>query len=391
MMNVRELAEKYEPYIIERRRFYHTIPELSNEEFQTTAAICDDLKQMGIEPVPFEGMTGLTALIRGTQNGPTVALRADIDGLNTEEATGLPFASKNGKMHACGHDAHIAMQLGAAKILQDLRGELKGNVLLLFQPAEESANGAADVLKTGVLKQADAIYGTHVWGMFDAPLIDVTPGYHMAANFRFKVVIHGVAAHGSAPHLGKDALTAACSAIMNLQMLATRLNDATKPFVLTVGTIHGGTQYNSIADEVVFEGSVRHYREDGDSVDAEIDQILRGTCAALGVTYELECRHVTIPINNKHDDLNRIAHDAVVKLYGESAIGHLPAMMSSEDYSLFTRETPAIFTYIGSRNEAKGITASNHQNTYTVDEDILKRGSALAAQFALDYCAEKAA
>ena len=385
-MDIYERAKEIEPYIIERRRYYHTIPELAEQEFETSKSIAADLKAMGLEPKLFKNHNGMTAEIRGDHPGKTVVLRADIDALNIKEETGLPFASTNGRMHACGHDCHIAMQLGAAKILNELRSELRGTVRLLFQPAEEGSSGAKWSMEEGCLDGADVIYGTHVWGTVRAPLIDITPGFRMAASNRFRLRIKGVSAHGSAPHLGIDAITAACSIVMNLQMLVTRFNCATDPMVLTVGKIHGGTQYNCIPDLVEIEGTIRHFRTDH-SIEEEMRRVIGGVADAMKVKWELEYIYLNLPVNNRYDDVTRICRNAAEKLFGPEVFANMPTLMSAEDFSWYLQKIPGVFTYIGSSNPEKGITGTNHQSTYDVDEDVLKRGSALAAQFAVDYLA----
>ncbi len=383
-MDILSRAESLEPYIIERRRFYHSCPELAGHEVETTKAIAEDLRMMGLEPKLFEHVNGLIAEIHGEKPGKTVVLRADIDALNVKEQTGLSFASKNDYMHACGHDCHIAMQLGAARILSEMRSGLNGTVRLLFQPAEEGGYGARDVIQEGALDGADAIYGTHVWGTVRAPLIDITPGFRMAASNRFKLLIHGVTAHGSAPHLGADAITAACAIVSSLQLLVTRFNCATDPMVLTIGKINGGTQYNVIPDLVEIEGTVRHFRTDH-SIEEEMRRIIGGVAEALKVTWELDYIYLNYPVNNSYDEVTDICRKAATSLFGEQVFAHMPTLMSSEDFSWYLREIPGVFTFIGSSNPEKGITGTNHQSTYDVDEAVLKRGTALAAQFAYDY------
>ncbi len=387
-MDILRFAEEIEPYIIERRRYYHSCPELSGCEAETAKAIAADLRNMNIEPKMFQNHYGLTAEIKGDQPGKTVVLRADIDALNVKEKTGLPFASKNNYMHACGHDCHIAMQLGAAKILKNLRSELCGTVRLLFQPAEETSEGALWSIEEGCLDGADAIYGTHVWGTVPSPKIDVSPGYRMAANNHFKIRVKGITAHGSAPHLGVDAVTAACSIVMNLQLLITRFNCATDPMVLTIGKIQGGLTYNSIPDYVELEGTVRHFRTDH-SVEEEMRRIISGVADAMKVKWELEYHYLNVPVNNRYDKVTKICQNAAQKLFGPDVFANMPTLMSSEDFSWYLTKIPGIFTYIGSANPDKGITGTNHQDTYDVDEDVLKRGSALAAQFALDFLSEE--
>lgn len=200
-MNIKESAEKYNDYIIERRRFYHSIPELSFEEIRTTKEIADDLKSLDIEVETFSDYPGLVGTIKGNLPGKTVMLRADIDALPVEEHTGLTYASCNKNMHACGHDAHISMLLGAAKILSDMKDELKGTVKLLFQAAEESCYGAKYYVEKGVLNNVDAIFGMHIWGSLEAPYFNLESGSRMASVDNFKITVKGVSSHGSAPHL----------------------------------------------------------------------------------------------------------------------------------------------------------------------------------------------
>lgn len=386
-MDILSKAKNLEAYIIERRRFYHSCPELAWQEVETTRSIAEDLRAMGIEPKLFKNHTGLTAEIRGKNPGKTLILRADIDALKVKEQTGLPFSSKNDCMHACGHDCHIAMQLGAARILNELRDEFDGTIRLLFQPAEEGGMGALKIIEEGVLADADAIYGTHVWGTVRAPLIDITPGFRMAASNRFRLTIHGETAHGSAPHLGADAITAASSIILNLQMLVSRFNCATDPMVLTIGKIQGGTQYNVIPDLVEIEGTVRHFRTD-QSIEAEMRRMIGGIAEALKVRWDLDYIYLNYPVNNRYDEVTNICRNAAETLFGKDSLTQMPTLMSSEDFSWYLRKIPGIFTFIGSSNPEKGITGTNHQNIYDVDEDILKRGTALAVQFALDFLHE---
>ena len=387
MADILSLAKQAEPYIIGRRRYYHSCPELSGEEAETTKAIAADLQAMGLEPKFFRSQYGLTAEIRGAYSGKTAVLRADIDGLNIREETGLPFASTNGYMHACGHDCHIAMQLGAAKILSGIRDELHGTVRLLFQPSEENSKGALQSIAEGCLEGADVIYGTHIWGTVPAPKIDITPGFRMAASNRFRITVKGTAAHASAPHLGADAITAACSIIQGLQLLVTRFNCATDPVVLTVATIHGGEQYNSVADRVEMEGTIRHFRMDH-SLEEEMRRVIGGIADAMKVGWEMEYLYLADPVCNRYSSVTELCRNTAEKLFGPGYQADMPTLMSSEDFAWYLEKIPGVFTYIGSSNPQKGITGTNHQSTYDVDESVLKNGAALAAGFAADFLAE---
>lgn len=236
-MYIKALAEQYNDYIIDRRRYYHTCPELSGEEKNTRAHLKEDLEALGITDIhELETCYGLTATIHGGKPGKTVALRADIDALPVKEETGLPFASHNeGKMHACGHDNHMAMLLGTAKILNEVKDELSGDVRLVFQPAEEIAVGALRMMKEHALDGVDAIYGVHVWGTYDAPGIAFPAGNLMACCHGFTIEVEGKSAHASAPHEGVDAVMVASSILQSIQQLVSRMNDPLNPLVITVG------------------------------------------------------------------------------------------------------------------------------------------------------------
>lgn len=391
-MDIKQLAEKYDSYIIEQRRYFHAHPELSFEEVETTKAIKQQLEDMGIEVTTFPDYTGLVGHIHGKKPGKTVMLRADIDALPSIETTGLPFASKNeGKMHACGHDSHISMLLGAAKILSDMKDELCGEVELLFQAAEESCYGAKYYIEHGVLDNVDAIFGMHIWGTMDAPLMSLEEGGRMASCDNFKITIEGTSAHGSAPHLGNDAIVAAASVIMNLQTFVSRVNDPLNTLVVSIGTVKGGQRFNIIGNHVEMEGTIRTYsREFRPKIREKIEKIISCTAEALGCEAKLEYWPYLGPVINDHEDLNRIARSAAVKLYGEDCLTSMPKLTGSEDFSCFMEKVPGFYGFIGALNREKGIIYSNHNDKFTVDETALHRGTALYAQFAVDYLAEKA-
>lgn len=385
-MDIKALAEKYNDYIIEQRRYFHANPELSFEEVKTTKVIKKQLEDMGMEVHTFPDYHGLIGYIRTGKNGKTVMLRSDIDGLPVEEKTGLPFASKNGNMHACGHDAHMSMLLGSAKILTEIKDELEGDVAFLFQSAEELSYGAKYYIDKGCLKDIDAIFGMHIWGTLDAPLINIGEGNRMASCDNIEIIIKGVSTHGSSPHLGNDAIVAAASVIMNLQTFVSRKNNPLNTLVLTIGKINGGQSFNIIANEVKLEGTIRTFsREFRETIEDGIKNIINHTCEALGCTAELVYNHRLTPVINEHKDLNKIAKDAVVKLYGEEALTDMEPLTGSEDFSMLMDATPGIFAFIGAKNKEKGIVYTNHNDRFTVDEDSLQRGSALFAQFAVDF------
>ena len=358
-MDIKALAEQYNDYIIDRRRYYHTCPELSGEEKNTRAHL--------------------------------KALRADIDALPVKEETGLPFASHNeGKMHACGHDNHMAMLLGAAKILNEVKDELSGDVRLVFQPAEETAVGALQMMKEHALDGVDAIYGVHVWGTYDAPGIAFPAGNLMACCHGFTIEVEGKSAHASAPHEGVDAVMVASAILQSIQQLVSRMNDPLNPLVITVGKVTAGNRWNVLAGHATLEGTVRTFLT-GTQVEDALRKVAECTAAAFGAKATLSYQYMTEPVINSDEQLNRIAQTAVTKLYGKESLITPAPLMGSEDFSWFGKDgIPYIYGFVASHNKDWDYMYGNHHEKYDVDETILHRGAAVAAQFAADYLAETA-
>lgn len=390
MPDFKKMAKKTASYITERRRYYHAHPELPGQERETCAAVERDLQALGIETALADTCHGLIGDLRGGKPGPTVALRTDIDALAFTEQTGYPFASENpGVMHACGHDAHIAMLLGAAKMLSACREELPGTVRFIVQPEEESVLGSRKMIAAGCLDGVEAIYGAHVWNALESPKIDVSPGPRMAGCDVFTIRVHGRSAHGAAPHLGIDAIVAACAIVQDLQIVVSRETDPADPLVVTVGTIHGGKAFNIIANEVVMEGTVRYFSAEKRPEDM-IRAIVQGVATAHGATAELDYMYGNKPVINDDPELCDIAKTAVLDLYGEDGLGHMDPTMSSEDFVAYTKKVPALFAFVGSHNPKKGLIYPNHHEKYSADEDALPRGAAVMARFAWDYLNRKA-
>ena len=387
-MDIRELAHKYEPYVIERRRYYHANPELPEHEEQTRAQAHKDLEAIGITDIKdLDNCFGLVATIHGGKPGRTIGLRADIDCLPVKECTGYAYASKvDGISHACGHDTHLAMLLGAAQILNEIKDELCGDVRLLVQPAEELASGALNMVKAGALEGVDAVYGQHVMGTMDCPLYDCTTGTRMACCHSFTITVNGVSAHGSAPHLGVDAIAAGIAIANNLQQVVSRYNDPTNPLVLTIGTFNGGSRFNIVANKVTMTGTVRTFLR-GTEIEDEMRRVVENTAAALRATATLDYVYMTPPLINDNEELNQIAHDAAVKLFGEEGIGHTPTMMGSEDFPWMGEngKRPYFYGLLGTHLEGQSWAISNHHEEFLPPEELLWRGSAMMAQFAADY------
>ena len=388
-MDIKEKAENIKDYIIEMRRHFHQNPELSLEEFETTKKIVNELEKMSIEVSTFkDGLTGCVGTIKGAKEGKTLLLRADIDALSVHEKTNLEFASRvDGKMHACGHDCHAAMLLGVAKILSEMKDKFSGNIKLFFQAAEEIGLGAKLSIEQGVMDNVDACYGVHVTPRFESPKINMQYGERMAATDVFKLTVEGTSSHGSSPHLGHDAIVASAAIITALQTIVSRINNPLKPAVVTIGTIKGGQRFNIIANEVIMEGNVRTFDEIfRKEIETHIREIAESVAKAHSCTAKLEYRYGTGVVLNKDKNLVDIAQNAVKKLYEEDSLVEMEKITGGEDFSLLMEKAPGIFGYIGTRNpEVPGSEKINHHECFTVDEDALIRGTAVAVQFALDY------
>lgn len=385
-MNFFPLALAEQAYIRAWRRHFHQNPELSLQEVQTTEDIAAELSSLGIPVTRFDGHTGLMADIVGEKPGKTVLLRADIDALPIRENTGLPYASKNGAMHACGHDCHAAMLLGAAKLLVKRQHELCGTVRLLFQAAEETSCGSLYFIRQGCLDGVDAAFGMHIWSGLDAPLISLEEGPRMSACDNFELTIRGTAAHGASPHLGCDAIVAAAAAVTQLQSYVARRHDAAQPLVLTIGTIHGGEQSNIVADTVTMTGTARCFDPDLRArLEDDLSALFTAACLPSGCTAELNWIPTAGAVRNDDPALLAVGRNAAVRIFGHEGLGHLPPVMVSEDFAFYSTRVPTLFAFLGGRNSELGAVHPHHNECFRIDEEALPRGAALYAQFAYDY------
>lgn len=386
-MNVKELAKEQESYVIQCRHYLHSHPELSTKEVNTTRFIKEELEKMGVEVQEFEGITGCVGTIKGDKPGKTVMLRADIDALPITENPGKSYCSLNpGVMHACGHDCHTSMLLGAAKILSAHRDEIHGTVKLIFQMAEEIGRKSEEYVKRGALEGVDAIFGMHIWSAVPAGKVNFESGERMACSDRFTIKIHGKSSHGSAPHEGKDAIIAGAAVIQALQTIPSRINNPFNALVVTVGIFNGGTKENIIADQAELTGTVRAFnREFRNSMPEVIKSVVEPVVKGYGCSAEVDYYFGPSPLINDHEDLVQIARGAASKEMGEDALIPLKKMTGAEDFSVYMETVPGVFGYLGCRNEEKGIIAAHHHPAFDVDEDVLYHGTGIYVQFALDY------
>lgn len=384
-MKVGELAKKYEGQVIAWRREFHENPELSWEEVRTGNRICEELKRMNIK-VKRIAKTGVLGVLKGDKSGKTVALRADMDALPVKEANNVSYKSKNeGIMHACGHDGHIAMLLGAAKILSLMKNKVEGTVIFIFQPAEEKIQGALKMIEAGAMKGVDAILGIHLWSDLASGKVSLESGPRLAFTDMFKITIRGKGGHGSMPHQGVDAIVAASAVVMNLQSIVSREIGPLEPAVVTIGKFHGGERFNVLCDEVLMEGTTRGFNPQvRDKFPVIMERVIKETARAYRAEGELEyilgCPSV---INDPQ--ISQIASRAVINNFGEESVIKLEKVMGGEDFSFYTQEAPGVIALVGVRNESKGAMYPHHHKKFNIDEDALTIGTTLYSQFALDF------
>ncbi|MFQ5837469.1 MAG: M20 family metallopeptidase [Thermoplasmata archaeon] len=387
-----KLASGHREKIVQWRRSLHQIPELAYEEVKTSGLIADVLEEMGLRVKEGVGGTGVLALIKGSRPGKVVALRADMDALPLDEKTGLPFASVHkGRMHACGHDSHMAMVLGAARVLKDLESELSGQVKLIFQPAEEQGHtgGAKPLIEAGALEnpRVDYIFGMHVWSDLESGKIGYNMGAMLASTDTFYITVKGRGGHGAKPHDAVDPVVAAAHLVVALQTVASREVDPLEPFVLTVGKFQSGTVHNIIPSEAYLEGTIRTVKEGTrKSLRERLERIVAGVTSSFGTDYELRIDEGYPPTVNDPQVTGKAA-EILRDALGADSLVEVPPVMGGEDFSRYLERIPGTFLVLGTRNEAKGLTASIHSPHFQVDEDVLPMGSAALAKLALSFSA----
>ncbi len=367
--------------MIEIRRDLHRHPELGLEEHRTSARVRELLDEMEIEHQDGLGGTGVLGLIRGTGDGGVVALRADLDGLPIQDEKDVPYASKvPGRMHACGHDVHTTILLGAARLLQAERASLGGTVKLLFQPAEETVGGARLMIDAGALDnpRVDAIFGLHVDPALDVGRVGLHYGQRNASSDDLEIIVHGNAAHGAYAYKGVDAIVTAAQIITAMQTIVSRNVDAREAAVVSLGTIRGGTQANIVANRVEVVGTVRCLnRETRRSLHQRIRETAEHVALAMGARAEVRIEPSYEPVVND-DTMIDIVRESSRRLLGEDAavIFRTPTL-GVEDFGFYLNEVPGAFYSLGVRNQAAGIVHPVHNGLFDVDEDAMAIGVAM--------------
>ncbi len=390
---VKLLADKYFEEVRIYRRHLHQHPELSFQEYATADYVAQHLKAIGLEVQSGIAGTGVTALIKGTEeSNRTIALRADMDALPIQESNDVPYRSvNNGVMHACGHDVHTACLLGAAYILQETRSQWAGNVQLIFQPGEEKLpGGASKMIAAGVLQTppVDAIFGQHVYTPFKVGTVAFCPGKMMASTDELYITVKGKGGHGAYPDATRDPVPVAAQIISALQLLVSRYHAPAEPIVLTIGKVIADGATNVIPDTVYMEGTLRTFNE---TLRAQLQEEIHRTCTgiatALRITADVEIRIGYPCLHNDVTLTNRSIERAKEYLGAENVLLADPRM-GAEDFAFYSHEVPACFYRLGTGNPAKGIDAFIHTPQFDIDEDALKIGMGLMAWNAIREAAD---
>lgn len=392
LARMKALAHAQHAELVNIRRHLHENPELGFEEVATAQYIADYLAGLGLEVTRQVAKTGVVALIRGVQPGKTVAIRADMDALPIQELNEVPYKSKHpGKMHACGHDAHVAAAIGAARILWELRDQINGNVKFIFQPAEEAPGGAEPMIAAGVLENpaVDAIIGGHVWGSLESGIIEVMSGPTMASSDIIRLKIIGKGGHAAQPHTTIDPIVIASEIVGALQKIVSRQTDPFEAVVISICSFHAGDVFNVIPHSAYMEGAVRTLNNElRQELPQKIEKIIRGITEPYGATYELDY-YLGYPVTVNDPGVTETVRRAAISVLGGDKVRVAArASMGGEDYAYFLNKVPGTYIRIGTRNPEKGICQEMHHPRFDIDEAVLELTPVVYAQAAFDLLAE---
>lgn len=384
-MSILDEAQNLKDYIVGLRRYFHTNPELSFKEFNTIKKIEDELIQDGIEYEKV-GETGILAVLNGSKPGKTILLRADIDALPIQEVNDVSYKSINdGVMHACGHDAHAAGLLGAAKILLAHKNDFNGKILLCFQPAEEIGNGVNQFIQNGKLKNVDRTFGIHMASKLKAGTIGIKIGEANASCDYFKISITGKTSHASKPHQGIDALYIASLVVVQLQSIVSRLVDPEYSAVVAIGKMTAGTAYNIVAGSAVIEGTTRAFsNEMRKSVNDNVTLIAQSVAKAYGAEVKVEFVDYSMPVVNDEKISLEVAKAASEVVGKENVLTNIAKSFGSDNFANLANEAPGVYALVGTQSGPSTAWA-HHNEHFDIDEQALVYTAAFHAQYALQF------
>ena len=385
-LKIKEESKSISDWIVKIRRELHEHPELMYEEFRTSELIRRELDKLDIQYRHPIAETGVLASI-GNGNGPCVALRADMDALPIHEETDVPFKSKiDGKMHACGHDCHVSMLLGAAKLLKDKESEINGTIKLLFQPAEEGGAGGKLMREEGALENPDVerIFGLHVWPQMPSGQIGSREGTFLAATSSLSLTVKGVGGHAAVPQLAKDPVLTSARIITNLQSIISRELDPLESGVVSITVINGGNASNVIPSDVKVKGTLRSLTMDGlKELQKRVKEISEGIAQTHGCKAIVEYVGNDYPPTVNDSEMWKFAKNVGIELLGDDNVSDLDAVMGGEDFAYYTEKVKGCFVVLGMNNPDIDATYSVHHPMFKADEDALHIGTALHTIFAL--------
>jgi amidohydrolase len=385
-----ELEALY-PEMISIRRYLHQYPELSFKEEKTPVFIADYHRQLDHEVREGVGGRGVVAVLRGSNTGRTVALRADFDALPITEEADVPYKSRvPGVMHACGHDGHTASLLGLAKAMHRLREELSGTIIFIHQHAEEIVPGGAKaMIEDGCLDGVDYIFGTHLWATEPLGRIQVRPGNIMAASDKFEIEIIGKGGHGGYPHETIDPIVLASEIVVLLQHIVSRRVNPLEPAVLSVGSFHGGESFNVIADTVTLGGTVRAYNDTiRKHIEEEMKRILEGVCRSSGASYRLRYEQGYPALVNHPDEAVRVSEIART-VPGVTEVVSLEPRMAAEDFAFYLQKVKGSYFFTGAQDPAKPNPYPQHHPKFNIDERALLIASSTLGAIAVDFASRE--
>ena len=385
-LKIKEESKLISDWIFKIRRELHEHPELMYEEFRTSELIRRELDKLDIQYKHPIAETGVLASI-GNGNGPCVALRADMDALPIHEETDVPFKSKiDGKMHACGHDCHVSMLLGAAKLLKDKESEIKGTIKLLFQPAEEGGAGGKLMREEGALEnpEVERIFGLHVWPQMPSGQIGSREGTFLAATSSLSLTVKGVGGHAAVPQLAKDPVLTSARIITNLQSIISRELDPLESGVVSITVINGGNASNVIPSEVKVKGTLRSLTMDGlKELQKRVKEISEGIAQTHGCEAIVGYVGNDYPPTVNDSEMWKFAKNVGIELLGDDNVSDLDAVMGGEDFAYYTEKVKGCFVVLGMNNPDIDATYSVHHPMFKADEEALHIGTALHTIFAL--------
>lgn len=386
---IRKISEEINEELIKIRRDIHAHPEIGFHEERTSGLIAAELQKLGIEVKTKVAGTGVIGILKGRETGKTIMLRADMDCLRIDEENNVEYKSQNpGYMHACGHDAHTAWLLGAAKILSRMRENIKGNVKFFFQPAEEYGAGAIKAIQEGVLEDphVDSVLGAHVWPAVESGKIGIKKGSLMAATDFFEITITGKGGHGAQPENCIDPIAISCQIYNSFQTIVSRRVSPFDSVVITIGKFAGGTAKNIIPDKVEMAGTVRTLNEKiRKSIPEMMENVIKGITSANGAGYDFryEMYHPAV-INDSY--MTDLAENSASEILGKGSIEKLDmGTMVGEDFSNYQKKVPGAFVWIGTMNKEKGTGKPLHTPDFNIDEDIIHKAAAVMAECAVNF------